>query len=156
MGGFFASVLKALADAFYAVFQAIGYDHPIHPLLVHITIGTVTAAFLFSYIGWIFKKPVLYTTARHAINLAAIAYLFTAALGLLDWQHSYSLAWGINIEMKIIFAALLGIALLITFLTNRRIDQESKIDQLFYLVCFVCVVGLGFFGGNIVYGTGIS
>ena len=156
MGNFFQRLLDSLSSLFYAPLKALGYDHPVHPVLVHITIGSVTAAFLLSFIGWIFAKSVLYRSARHVINIAAIAYLFTAAVGFLDWDHNYQLAWGINIEMKLILASILGVLLLATFLTNRLVAEESKLHQLLYLLCFLSVVGLGFFGGNIVYGSGVG
>ncbi len=150
--------VNAVANLFYGkhgLFELFHYDHPIHPLLVHVTIGSITTAFLLAYVGWIFNKPALYTSARHVIVISFVAYFFTAAFGLMDWQHVYQHAWGPNIEMKLIFAPLLFLWLLGIVISNRRAGPGSLSSKILYLAAFVDVVFLGYFGGNIVYGSGV-
>ncbi len=158
LASFESGIVNTVANLFYGphgLFHLFRYDHPVHPLLVHITIGSVTVAFLLVYVGWIFKKPALYTSARHVIVISFVAYFFTAAFGLMDWQHVYQHAWGPNIEMKLIFAPLLFLWLLGIIISNRRAGPGSLLSKIFYLVAFLNVVVLGFFGGNIVYGRGV-
>lgn len=151
-------IVNALANLIYGphgFFALFHYDHPIHPLLVHISIGSICTAFLLVLIGWIFKKPTLYTSARHVIVISFVAYFFTAAFGLLDWQYLYRHAWGFNIEMKLILGPLLFFWLLGIVISNRRAGPGSLWSKAFYLLAFLTVVLLGFYGGNIVYGKGV-
>ncbi len=156
MGWFFAAA-GGLSKLFYEPFSALGYGHPLHPVFVHLTIGTVTAAFIFSYVAWLFKKPALYATAAHTSVLAFVSFLFTAAIGFLDWQRpEYLHAWGVNIEMKFILSFAMFLLLLGLLLSNRRAGRDSPLSRALYLLAFLSAVGLGFFGGNIVYGNGVG
>ena len=143
-----------MPDAIYAFLTAVGYPHPLHPILTHITIGSVIGAVLFAVVGWIWRRPVLWTTARHAIVLAFISAFFTAGMGLVDWQHFYAGAPLTAITVKIIASAVLVVLLLATILVTRRLPAGSKLPLLFYLLAFANVIVLGFFGGNLVYGSG--
>ncbi len=136
----------------YGIFGALGYTHPFHPVLTHLVVGPVIAAFLISLFGWIFKRPGLLRTARHLTVFAFVLWFFTAAMGFIDWQHFYSEQVMTPIIMKMILAGVLFVVLLATILLNRRLPMDSKYPILLYAASTICVLGLGYFGGNLVYG----
>jgi len=160
MSPFVNSVLKILYGIIYDPLKLLHYTHPIHPILVHLTIGTISAAFLFDYIGWIFGRDVLHTSARHSIILGSIAFLVAGLTGLADWGHSYrvvSLAHGANMiafafGMKFLLFGVLFVIFIGMYIVLRKTGPKSLLRHLFYLLCFLCVVGFGYYGGNVVYG----
>ena len=140
----------------YAVLQKLGYAHPLHPTLTHVPIGLIFAAFLFTLIALAFKKQTLLTTVRHCLILALISAPFAAALGVMDWQHLYGGTWLFPIKAKVVLAALLGIVLIISLVTVFRINRFSGRSLVIFGVCLLLTFGLGYFGGELVYGTGRS
>ncbi len=160
MKGIAIAIGTALHTVFYGPLEAIGYTHPIHPILVHLTIGTIAAAFIFDYVGWIFRKPPLYTTARHNLVFAFPAFLLTGCVGLADWSANYQVSSLDPASNPVMFAFgikfLLSAALLLLFVLAYFLFKTKKEEHLsrhiVYLLLFLDVVGLGFFGGNIVYG----
>ena len=143
-----------MPEAIYAFLTAVGYPHPLHPILTHITIGSVFGAVLFAVVGWIWRRPVLWTTARHVIVLAFISAFFTAGMGVIDWLHFYAGALLPAIVVKMVASGVLVVLLLVTILVQRRLPLESKLLLLFYVLALANVIVLGFFGGNLVYGSG--
>ena len=140
-----------MPDAIYSVFEALGYTHPVHPLLVHISVGTVIGTFLFGIFALILKKPVLWTTARHGVVLSFIASFFTIFMGFMDALREGW--WGTQtITIKIILSGVLQLLLLATILVNRKLPKDSPVSLIFYTLGLANVLVLGFFGGNMVYG----
>lgn len=160
MKGIAIAVGTALHVVFYGPLAAIGYTHPIHPILVHLTIGTIAAAFVFDYIGWIFRKPILYTTARYNLVFAFPAFVLAGCVGLADWSANYQVSSLDPASNPVMFAFgikfLLSGVLLLLFLAAYLLFRAYKEDHIsrhaVYLLLFLDVVALGFFGGNIVYG----
>lgn len=154
------AVGRALHAVLYAPLKAIGYTHPIHPIFVHLTIGTIVAAFLFDYIAWIFGKPRLYTTARHNLVLAFPSYVVTGLVGLADWSTNYQV-FSLNpssnpvmfaFGMKFVLSGVLLLLFVAAYFVFRLRKEDDILRHLLYLLLFLNVVGLGFFGGNIIYG----
>lgn len=140
-------------EGIYSALQAIGYTHPIHPAVTHLPVGIAIGTFLFALAAWIFKKPVLAQTARHCSLLALLAVPVAMAVGIMDWQHFYGGAWLFPIVMKFILAGLLFAALLTAVIKGFKKDTEIIKILPLYLFCFLLVIGLGFFGGELVYGN---
>lgn len=160
MKGIVIAIGMALHTVVYAPLKAIGYTHPIHPIFVHLTIGTIVAAFLFDYIAWIFGKPRLYTTARHNLVLAFPSFIVTGLLGLADWSANYQVV-SLNpssnpvmfaFGMKFVLSGVLLILFIATYFVFKARREGDLLRHLFHLLLFLNVVGLGFFGGNIIYG----
>ena len=141
-----------MASSVYGIFQAIGYTHPFHPVLTHLVVGPVVAAFLIAVVAWIARKPALLRTPQHLTVVAFVMWFFTAGMGLLDWQHFYDGRLVPSIVAKMILAGALFLLLLSTMLVNRRLPVESRIPIILYSASTICVGGLGYFGGNLVYG----
>ncbi len=135
---------------------AIGYPHPLHPVISHITIGMVIGGFIFGFLAWILQKQNLSQTAHHCISLAVISAIPNAALGYMDWQQFYDGAWMIPIRWKLILAALLLVLLLIAWLSGRKKDKVSFSLLIIYILCLGGVLGLGYFAGDLVYEKKIS
>ena len=90
-----------MIEFLYQTLAKIGYNHPIHPPVTHISVGMVIGAFLFALVANLMRHERLALTARHCILLAMIGLFPTALLGYMDWQHRYGGAWLFPIKIKI-------------------------------------------------------
>jgi uncharacterized membrane protein len=139
-------------DPIYHALAALGFTDPIHPPLTHIPIGLVAAALIFGLTGWIVGRPALSRAARYCLGLAWLLIFPTVLLGFMDWQHYYQGAWLLPIIIKIGLAGFLFVLLsigLILVITGR---EESKALLAIYVIAFLTVGGLGYFGGRLVFG----
>jgi uncharacterized membrane protein len=137
----------------YQTLTNFGYNHPIHPTLTHVPIGMVMGAFIFVLIAVISRKKNLAQTARHCAVLALIAAVPTALLGLMDWQHFYGGSLLFPIKMKLILAAILIVFLALAVIFGFFGETFSKLVISLYTLSLFSVIGLGYFGGELVYGT---
>lgn len=142
-----------MIDFVYQTLTKFGYTHPLHPILIHVPIGMVIGAFLFTLTSRIFPKANLAQTARHCIILALIVLLPTALLGIMDWRHFYGGTMLFPIKAKIILAGLLLVFLILAVVFGILKEASSKRVFALYLFSLLTVVGLGYFGGELVYGT---
>ena len=143
-----------MIDLFYQMLTRIGYTHPVHPVLSHVVLGMVIGAFIFALVAFTFHRPTLTLTAHHCVVLPLIILPPTALLGYMDWQHFYAGAWLFPIKMKLTLAPLLLTLLLIAVVlkvTSRNGTMKVK-TLLVYVLTFLTVLALGFFGGELVYG----
>ena len=116
-------------------------------------IGLVVGAFVFAWIALIFHRTKLATTARYCAILAAIWVFPTMLFGIMDWYHYYAGAMLFPIKMKLIFAPSLTILLWIAVILGYKKGAESRTVLAIYCLCFVTVIILGYFGGQMVYGV---
>ncbi len=141
-----------MADFIYSILVKTGFTHPLHPIITHLPVGLVIAAFVFSLIALLFRKPALAQTARHCSILALISVFPTLLLGIMDWQHFYAGAWLFPVKIKLFLAGLVLILLFVTVSVAVSIKEGSMKTVLLYGLCLITVVGLGYFGGELVYG----
>jgi uncharacterized membrane protein len=139
-------------ESVYQVLAKIGYTHPLHPTLTHLVMGLVMGAFIFILIASLFRRESLARTAWHCMVLAVIALLPTAALGYADWQHRFAGDLIFPITMKLILAGLLLVLLVAAIVMGYRSEHWSRNVVITYAVCLVVVLGIGYFGGELVYG----
>jgi uncharacterized membrane protein len=137
----------------YQILTKFGYTHPLHPTLTHVPIGMVIGAFVFALAALVFRRSSLTLTARHCVILALIVALPTAVLGIMDWQHFYGGALIFPIKMKLVLAGVLLIFLILAVIIGFFGEKFSTIVLALYGLCLLSVVGLGYFGGELVYGT---
>jgi uncharacterized membrane protein len=142
-----------MTEFLYQTLAKIGYTHPLHPVLTHVVMGMVIGGFIFGLVAWLFRRPNLSQTGRHCIGLALIALFPTALSGYMDWQHRFSGAWVFPIKMKIILAAVLLVFLIAAVVFGFRSRTSSKSLLVGYLLCLVTALGIGYFGGELVYGV---
>lgn len=137
----------------YQTLVKLGYTHPLHPVLTHVVLGMVIGCFLFAALAKAVRNPGLSQTARHCSILALVMLLPTALLGLMDWQHFYSGGMLLPIKMKIMLAFLLLLLLILAHVFNRKQKIVSNGVFFLYTICLLAAVGLGYFGGELVYGS---
>jgi hypothetical protein len=84
----------------------------------------------------------------------AIAFVLlfpTVLAGILDWRHLYAGAWLAQIKIKIALTVLLLIFLTITLLVGRIPNVRPALMLFLITLCLLNVIGLGYFGGQLVY-----
>lgn len=146
----------AMIEFIYKTLTDFGYHHPLHPTLTHLPIGMVMGAFLFLMLALIFKVTNLAQTARNCTVLALVAALPTALLGIMDWLHFYGGSMLFPIKMKLFLAAVLIVLLVLAVMFAFKDEPGSKIVVSLSTLCLLAVIGLGYFGGELVYGTKAS
>jgi uncharacterized membrane protein len=139
-------------DFIYRFLTDLGYTHPLHPTITHLTIGLVMGALIFRLVALLTSYEKYGRTARHCSTLAFVAVFPTVILGLMDWTHYYGANWIFPIRMKMILAAILTGLLLLSMVFHAGRKPRSGLLLVVYLLGFAAVVGLGYFGGEIVYG----
>jgi mono/diheme cytochrome c family protein len=141
-----------MADALYALLNRLGFTDPLHALMVHMPIGLMTGTILFVLVAVLFRKERLALTARHASILAFIFIFPTVLTGVLDWLHFYHGLMMTPIKAKIILASAATVILLAGIILGARVKLHSITMTVVYALAFVAMVGLGYFGGGLVYG----
>ena len=141
-----------MLNSIYQFLERIGYPHPIHPTEVHMPIGLVVGALVFALLAVIFRRERLPWTTRHCIVLAFIWIFPTMLFGIMDWQHFYGGAWLLPIKVKVTVTPILVVLLFAAILLARKYGAVSRVVLPIYFLCFFCVVVLGYFGGQLVYG----
>jgi len=142
-----------MIELIYQTLAEFGHTHPLHPTLTHIPIGMVIGALIFMLVALIFHKSNLTQSARHCSVLALIAAMPTALLGLMDWQHFYGGSLLFPIKIKLVLAGILIIFLILTVIFGLLGETFSKIVVFLNVLCLLTVMGLGYFGGELVYGA---
>ncbi len=143
-----------MGSQLYGLLSDLGYHHPLHPALAHLPVGLTIASFIFIVLALLLKNSSLYSTSKHCLLLALLAVIPTIFTGYLDWQHFYGGALILPIKMKIGLAAALALFLLIASLTGKRDGSATVPGLMIRFLCLLLVTGLGYFGGEIVYGKG--
>jgi uncharacterized membrane protein len=136
----------------YNALAAMGFTDPIHPPLTHMPIALVVAALIFGLTGWILRRPSLGQAARYCLGLAWLFIIPTVLLGFMDWQHYYQGAWLLPITVKIGLSIFLFVLLSIGLILVIIGREESKALLAIYVIAFLTVGGLGYFGGRLVFG----
>jgi uncharacterized membrane protein len=138
---------------FYDLLGFAGFTHPLHPVLITMVVGPVIASFLFAAIAFLFKKPEFYKTSRQLTVLAFVFWFPTVAVGIIDWVHFYGGSTKMpQIDAKLVLAGVLFVVLLGNMLLFKAGEKKPLIPILLMLVATGLVSGLGYFGGDIVFG----
>jgi uncharacterized membrane protein len=140
-----------MIEFIYQTLTKFGYTHPLHPTLTHVPIGLVIGAFIFALAALIFRWTSLIQTARHCVILAVIVLVPTALLGIMDWQHFYGGAMLFPIKMKLVLAGALLFFLVLAVIFGLFGEKFTTIVLAMYVLCLLSAVGLGYFGGELVY-----
>lgn len=139
-------------NPFYHALYALGFHDPIHPPVTHITIGVVVAALIFGVLAWVLRHPSLGRAARYCLVLAWLFIFPTVLLGFMDWQYWYQGAWVPPILIKLCLAGFLFLLLSLGMILIFIGREESKALLVIYFLAFFTVMGLGYFGGRLVFG----
>jgi uncharacterized membrane protein len=140
-----------MIETIYNLLEKIGYIHPIHPPFTHGPIGAVIVAFCLGLAVLLWRRQNLLLSANHAVIIAFILLIPTVLAGIMDWQHYYSGAWIFPIQMKIALAITLFILLSITLIVFRIGNVSLPVMITLFTLCLFNVMGLGYFGGQLIY-----
>ncbi len=140
-----------MLDRFYQALETIGYTHPLHPTQVSMPIGLVVGALVLALAAVVLKKSHLAVSARHVVIMALFFLITTAAAGVMDWMHYYSGVWLFPIKVKVWMAGFLFVLLILALVPGGRLKPTSPILIGIYVLCFLTVTALGFFGANLVF-----
>nr|WP_321468437.1 DUF2231 domain-containing protein [uncultured Desulfobulbus sp.] len=140
-----------MIESLYAFLEKVGFHHPLHPALTHIPMGMVMGCFFFGLLAFWGNKPLFWKTSLHCSVLALVFIVPTIITGLFDWQHIYAGRYLPYIVVKMVLAVVLTGLLGYSVMLHR---QQAGARKLFivYVLCLGCAVGLGFSGGELVYG----
>jgi mono/diheme cytochrome c family protein len=141
-----------MIDSLYELLAKLGFTDPLHAPLTHIPIGLVIGAFLFFLVAVIFGKKNLMVTARHISILAFIFVFPTILFGVFDWLHYFKGALLAPIKYKMILASAVMVLLAIGIIMGSEVKVSTAPMMVVYALAVVGVVGLGWFGGKLVYG----
>jgi uncharacterized membrane protein len=139
-------------DSFYRTVNSLGFHDPIHVMLVHIPMGLVIGAFIFSWLSALTRWKRLALTAYQCITMAFLFLFPVIIFGFMDWRHFYLGAWLAPIKIKMVLAVILLILSFAALLLGFKGKESSKITLTLYSLCLIIVIGLGWFGARLIYG----
>ena len=140
-----------MVENLYSLLATLGFSHPLHPMLTHIPMGMIIGMVVFSLLGIISNNQNLQQTAFHCSVLALLTVLPVIGAGVLDWLQFQEGEWNIFITVKMVLGGLLTVLLAVSVIQKRK-NASAKKMLLFYFLCLACAGGLGYSGGELVYG----
>lgn len=139
-----------MIEFIYSTLSAIGFTHPLHPVITHIPMGMVIGALMFQFAS--FRWEDLSKTAFHCIVLGLIFLPPTALFGFMDWQHRYAGYLSGIILAKFLLAIALFILLAAEVYLYRIGSDNKKLTAALYTMNLIAAIGLGFLGGELIFG----
>lgn len=140
-----------MVENIYSFLAAVGFTHPLHPMLTHIPMGMIIGMVTFSLLGVISRNQTLNQTAYHCSVLALLTVLPVIGAGVLDWLQFQDGEWNIFITVKMVLGGVLTVLLALSVIQKRKNATPTKM-LIFYFLCLACAGGLGYSGGELVYG----
>jgi mono/diheme cytochrome c family protein len=114
-------------------------------------IGLVMGAFVFAWAALLFKGRQLALSARYCAIVALLFWFPAVLFGFMDWRHFFNGAWLSPITVKLVLAGILMILLVIGLVLGSRGREGSRGLLAIYSLCLLTVIGLGYFGAQLVY-----
>lgn len=140
-----------MTELIFSTLEAIGFAHPLHPAITHIPMGMVIGCFFFGLTAFVTRKPIFMKTAFHCSVLAILFIIPTVVAGYLDWQQFFGATMSTFIIVKFVLAGVLTALLAYSIYASRKGAGMGKMFLL-YTLCLACAGGLGFSGGELIYG----
>jgi uncharacterized membrane protein len=141
-----------MTESIFQFLAGIGFTHPVHPAFTHIPMGMVIGAVVFRLASFLPRLKILAKTGYHCVILGLLGVFPTIFTGYLDWQYRYGGVWEFLIGLKMVLAVILTLLLLFTAVKddpeNPRLDRRTGV----YLVMALVAVGLGYSGGELMFG----
>lgn len=139
-----------MIDFIYETLASFGFDHPLHPIAVHLPMGMIIGGFLFALLGLKFEA---FTRTAHYCYVMALVFIApTLITGLLDWQYRMVGNWSTLIGLKIGLGCTLTILLAVAVWFGYKKTLSNKAMLFIYALCSANTAGLGYIGGELVYG----
>lgn len=140
-----------MVESIYSLMESLGWTHPLHPAMVHAPMGLVIGMLVFGLLALKWTDKHFALSAYYCSVLAFLTVFPTIITGLLDWQYRYYGEWHHLIVAKMIISAILTVLLLVAIILKNKGASPQKM-AIVYLLCMACAGGLGFSGGELVYG----
>lgn len=140
-----------MVENIYSLLESIGFSHPLHPMLTHIPMGMIIGMVVFSSLALVRQNGTLDKTAYHCSVLALLSILPVIVAGILDWLQFQEGEWNEFIIIKMVLGGVLTVLLTASVIFKKR-ESTNKKMFLIYLACLACAGGLGYSGGELVYG----
>ncbi len=140
-----------MIGSLYETLEKFGFSHPLHPIFTHLPMGMIIGMVIFSLLGLIRQGKHFNTTAYYCSILAFLGVFPVISAGILDWLQLMEGQWNTFIIIKMILATLLTILLAFSIREKRKGSMPGKIFLL-YILCLACAGGLGYSGGELVFG----
>lgn len=141
-----------MVEFIYGLLEGVGFAHPLHPALTHIPMGLVMGAVIFRMIAVVSPMKYLAQTGYHCAVVALLGVPPTAILGWMDWQYRYGGEWEFLIGLKMVLALTLLVILVLIVALDDPEKPKFDLRSLLYLLAVLNAVGLGFSGGELIYG----
>ncbi|MFB3884032.1 MAG: DUF2231 domain-containing protein [Thermodesulfobacteriota bacterium] len=146
-----------MIELIYKTFERIGYAKPLHPSMTHVSVGLLSSVFIFAVIALLFRRRILTSSAySRLLVLSLIFALIAIATGITDWQYYYEGKWLTSFQIKVVLSGILLVFLSLGILHTARTEGESKKSLSIYAICLLCVIGLGYFGGELIWGERVG
>jgi mono/diheme cytochrome c family protein len=146
-------MINSIISFFYTMINQLGFHHPLHATQIHIPIGLIFGAFILSVTAKLRRNSMMSKAAWYCVIIAMIWIPPTVITGLMDWKHYYAGVWIFPFHMKFMLAGVLTILLPVGVFIGLRRQTVSNGMITVNTLCLLTVVGLGFFGGELVYGN---
>jgi len=140
-----------MVEGIYTFLENVGFSHPLHPAMTHAPMGMVIGMLVFGLLALKWTDKHFSITAYYCSVLALLTVLPTAFLGMLDWLHFLGGDWEALIIIKMTLTVILTILLAISVVLKLKNGSPQKLFVI-YLLCMACAGGLGYSGGELVYG----
>jgi len=140
-----------MVESLYATLAKYGFSHPLHPMLTHLPMGMIIGMAVFSFLGLLWKGKHFSETAYYCSVLAFLGVIPVISAGILDWLQLMEGEWVTFIIIKMVLATLLTTLLFLSIIMKRKGAEPRKLF-LIYMLCLACAGGLGYSGGELLYG----
>ncbi len=144
-------MINSIISFFYTMINHLGYHHPLHPTQVHIPIGLIVGAFFLGGMGKLRHNTQFSRAAWYCLVMALIFTIPTVITGWMDWRHFFAGAMITPLKIKLVLASLLLVLLIAGYFMGRDGDGTAKGIFGVYTTSLIIVLGLGYFGGELVY-----
>jgi uncharacterized membrane protein len=143
--------MTSLVDSIYSFLALVGFTHPLHPMLVHVPMGMIIGMVIFSLLALKWQDKHFAESAYYCSIVSLVFIGPVIAAGILDWLHLMQGEWSTLIVIKMILGTVLTVLLAISVFLKAKGAPPRRV-LLFYLLCLACAGGLGYTGGELVYG----
>lgn len=140
-----------MVNGLYSFLESVGFTHPLHPIMTHAPIGMVIGMLLFGLLGLKWTDKHFSLAAYYCSVVALISVFPTALFGLFDWLYRLQGELYPLIIVKMTLTVILILLLIIAVVLRNKGASPQKL-AIIYILCMACVGGLGYSGGDLVYG----
>lgn len=140
-----------MVETIYSFLESVGFSHPLHPAATHAPMGMIIGMLVFGLLALKWSEKHFGLTAYYCSVLALLSVIPTAFLGVLDWLKFIEGEWETLIIIKMTLTVILTVLLIVSVVFRNQGASQGKLFVI-YLLCMACAGGLGFSGGELVYG----